>query len=157
MEETATLISICGQHAGADVARIGPPKRTNMERDALDRISLAIIQSAIEIHRHLGPGLLESVYRACLAYEFRERGLVFVAEQLIPLSYKKLVLAGTYRMDFLVEDAIVVEVKSIETVLPVHYAQVLSYLRLTGKPVGLLINFNVSYLVKGVRRVVNEF
>jgi len=142
---------------GPLVAAVKHQKEGAMERDELERTSLAIIQSAIEIHRHLGPGLLEGLYRPCMAYEFHERGLAFAAEKLIPVSYKKLVLAGAYRLDFLVEDAIVVEIKSVDTVLPVHYAQVLSYLRLTGTPVGLLINFNVSLLVKGVKRIVNNF
>ena len=128
-----------------------------MERDALDRLSSEIIQAAVEVHRHLGPGLLESVYRPCLAYEFRERALAFVAEKSIPVVYKKLVLAGAYRIDFLVEDAIVVEIKSVEIVPSVHYAQVLTYLRLTDKRVGLLINFNVGLLIKGVKRIVNKF
>ncbi len=128
-----------------------------MERDALDRLSSEIIQAAVEVHRHLGPGPLESVYRPCLAYEFRERGLALVAEKSIPVVYKKLVLAGTYRIDFVVEDAVVVEIKSVEMVASVHYAQVLTYLRLTDKRVGLLINFNVGLLIKGVKRIVNKF
>ena len=128
-----------------------------MDRDALDRISLTIIQSAIEIHRHLGPGLLESIYGACMVYELRERGLAVATQQCIPVRYKKLVLDNAYRIDLIVEDAVIVELKSVETLLPVHSAQVLSYLRLTEKSVGLLINFNVDYLVKGVRRVVNRF
>jgi GxxExxY protein len=128
-----------------------------MDRDVLDRTTLAIIQAAIEVHRHVGPGLLESIYRACMVYELREKGLAFTAERRIPLTYKQRPLDGTYRIDLLVEDAVIVELKSVEMVLPVHYAQVLSYLRLTGKPVGLLINFNVSCLVKGVKRVVNKY
>jgi GxxExxY protein len=128
-----------------------------VDRDVLDRISLTIIQAAIEIHRHLGPGLLESMYRACMIYELRERGLAVIAEQIIPVRYKNLVLNGAYRLDLLVEDVVIVELKSVETILPVHGAQLLSYLRITGKPVGLLINFNMSHLVKGVKRVVNKF
>lgn len=128
-----------------------------MDRAALDRISLTIIQAAIEIHRHLGPGLLEGIYGACMVYELRERGLTVITQQIIPVRYKKLVLDGAYRIDLLVEDAVIVELKSVETLLPVHSAQVLSYLRLTEKSVGLLINFNVDYLVKSVKRVVNKF
>lgn len=128
-----------------------------MDREALDRITLAIIQAAIEVHRILGPGLLESLYRECLVFELRERGLKVVAEELIPIFYKGRPLNGHYRIDLLVEDAVLVEVKSIEAALPVHCAQVLTYLRLTEKRVGLLINFNVSYLRQGVRRIVNGF
>lgn len=90
-------------------------------------------------------------------YELRERGLAFITRQIIPVRYKKLVLDGAYRIDLLVEDAVIVELKSVEALLPVHSAQLLSYLRLTEKRVGLLINFNVDYLVKGVKRVVNKF
>lgn len=120
-----------------------------MDRETLDRITLTIIQAAIEIHRHLGPGLLESIYSAYMIYELCERGLSVAAQQIIPVRYKKLMLDGLYRIDLLVEDAVIVELKSVETLLPVHSAQVLTYLRLTEKRVGLLINFNVEYLVKG--------
>lgn len=92
-----------------------------------------------------------------MIYELRERGLAVIAEQIIPVRYKNLVLNGAYRLDLLVEDVVIVELKSVETILPVHGAQLLSYLRITGKPVGLLINFNMSHLVKGVKRVVNKF
>ncbi len=128
-----------------------------MDREALDRITLAIIQAAIEVHRRLGPGLLERIYGACLIYELRERGLKCVVELLIPVRYKDLVIEGAYRVDLLVEDAVVVELKCVENVLPVHLAQVRTYLRVTEKRVGLLINFNVDYLTKGVKRVVNRF
>jgi GxxExxY protein len=90
-------------------------------------------------------------------FELRARGSKAVSDDLIPISYKGQPLKGYYRIDLLVEEAVIVELKSVETLLPVHGAQVLSYLRLTGKPVGLLINFNVAYLVKGVRRIVNKF
>ena len=110
------------------------------DREALDRTTLAIIQAAIEVHKHLGPGLLESLYRECLVDELRAKGLRVVVEQRIPILYKGRALNGFYRIDLLVGDTVLVEVKSVETVLPVHCAQVLSYLRLTEKPVGLLIN-----------------
>jgi GxxExxY protein len=123
----------------------------------LNDISYLIIQAAIEVHRALGPGLLESVYRACLMYELRQRQLTFVSEHLVPLCYKGVILDGAYRLDLLVEDQIVVEVKAIEVVLPVHEAQLLSYLRLMDKPLGLLINFNVPLLTDGVTRRMNGF
>jgi GxxExxY protein len=123
----------------------------------LNDISYLIIQAGIEVHRALGPGLLESVYRACLMYELRQRQLAFVAEHLVPLCYKGVILDSAYRLDLLVEDQIVVEVKAIEVVLPVHEAQLLSYLRLMDKPLGLLINFNVPLLTDGVTRRMNGF
>jgi len=128
-----------------------------MGEERLNAISLAIVQSAIEVHRALGPGLLESIYRSCLCYEIRERGLAVLTEQTIPVRYKNLVLNGAYRLDLIVEGAVVVELKSIETVLPVHYAQLLSYLRLADKRLGLFINFNVPVLARGIKRLVNKF
>ena len=121
----------------------------------INDITYLIIQAAIRVHRELGPGLLESVYRACLLYELRQRALKVVAEQLLPICYRGVIIEGAYRLDFLVEDQVVVEVKAIETILPVHKAQLLSYLRLTNKPLGLLINFNVPLLIDGVERVMN--
>ena len=121
----------------------------------LNDISYLIIQAAIEVHKAVGPGLLESVYRACLMYELRQRQLSFVAEQPVPLCYKGVILDAAYRSDLLVEDEVVVEVKAIAVVLPVHEAQLLSYLRLVNKPHGLLINFNVALLTDGVTRKMN--
>ena len=126
-----------------------------MQTRNLNDISYLIIQSAIEVHKTLGPGLLENVYRPCLMYELHQRQLSFVAERLVPLCYKGVMLDNAYRCDLLVEDQIVVEVKAIETVLPVHGAQLLSYLRLMNKPLGLLINFNVAVLTDGVMRRMN--
>jgi GxxExxY protein len=118
-------------------------------------LSCRIIAAAIEIHSTIGPGLLESVYRACMLHELRRAGMKVDAEQLVPICYKDLVLEGSYRIDLLVNDDIILELKAVEQLLPVHHAQLLSYLRLTDKPLGLLINFNVPRLVQGVRRVVN--
>ena len=128
-----------------------------MDAAALDRLSFLIIQAAIEIHKALGPGLLESVYRRCTIYELRARNLKVATEVIVPVRYKQLVLEGSYRLDLLIEDAIVVELKAIETVLPVHRAQLLTYLRIMDKQLGLLLNFNVDRLVLGVDRVVNKF
>ena len=129
--------------------------RECMKPRQLNDISYLIIQSAIQVHRELGPGLLESVYRACLLYELRQRALQVIAEQLLPICYRGVIIEGAYRVDFLVEDQVVVEVKAVETILPVHSAQLLSYLRLMNKPLGLLINFHVPVLVAGVDRVMN--
>lgn len=128
-----------------------------MDRETLNGLSHRIIGSAIEVHSVLGPGLLESVYRACLLRELSGSGLKVLAEQIVPVMYKEVLLEGGYRLDLIVEDQIIVEVKSIEREAPVHRAQLLSYLRLTGKPLGLLINFNVPKLVQGVTRLINGY
>ena len=128
-----------------------------MDTATLDRTSYLIIHAAIEIHRTLGPGLLESTYRPCMIYELHQRNLTVASEIKIPVRYKHLILDGGYRVDLLVQEAVVVELKAVETVLPVHRAQLLSYLRHMNKSLGLLINFHVEKLVLGVDRVVNKF
>jgi GxxExxY protein len=128
-----------------------------METGPSNDLSYRIIGAGVEVHRTLGPGLLESTYRTCLVYELRERGLNVVTEQVIPIRYKTLVLDGRYRIDLIVEDTVIVELKSVETVLPVHHAQVLSYLRHMKKPLGLLMNFNVAVLSAGVDRIKNGY
>ena len=119
-----------------------------------NQISEQIIGAAIEVHRHLGPGLLESAYRQCMAHELSLRGLAFESEKSLPVRYKGASLDCGYRVDLLVEGKVVVELKATEALLPVHSAQVLTYLRLTGCRVGLLINWNVPVLRDGIRRVV---
>ena len=128
-----------------------------MDTAELDRISYLTIQSAIEIHKTLGPGVLENVYRPCMIYELQARKLEVTSEVKVPVRYKDLVLDGFYRLDLLINDAVIVELKAVETVHPVHRAQVLSYLRLMDKRLGLLINFHVERLVVGVDRIVNKF
>ena len=118
-------------------------------------ITSEIIGAAIEIHRALGPGLLESPYASCLKYELCQRPLRFASEVTVPLTYKGKELGACYRVDLIVENLVVVEVKAVETVLPVHKAQVLTYLKLTACPLGLLINFNEARLIDGVYRLVN--
>ena len=113
------------------------------------------IAAAIEVHRGLGPGLLESVYLECLRFELTSRKLRFATQVTIPIAYKGLELGAGYRVDLIVEDRLIVEAKSVEHVIPVHKAQVLTYLRLTACPVGVLIKFNVPKLVDGVFRLVN--
>ncbi len=125
-----------------------------MERTPND-ITQAIIGAAMDVHRELGPGLLESAYEACLAYELIQRGFKVERQKELPVKYRNVTLDCGYRMDLLVEDKVVVEVKAIESLHPVHKAQLLSYLRLSGHKVGLLINFNVTVLKTGIRRVVN--
>jgi GxxExxY protein len=117
-------------------------------------LSHAIIGAAIEIHRRLGPGLLEAVYEECLAREFVLRTIPFERQKPIPLVYKDLKLECGYRLDFLVSGRIVVEIKSIEAIAPIHESVMLTYLRLSESPLGLLINFNVPILKDGIRRFV---
>jgi GxxExxY protein len=120
-----------------------------------EQLTEQIIGAAIEVHRELGPGLLESAYEECLCHELHLRNLRFQRQVNLPVGYKGLKLDCGYRMDVIVEDLVLIELKSIEQVLPVHEAQLLTYLRLSGKKVGLLVNFNVSLLKNGiVRRVL---
>lgn len=115
----------------------------------------AIIAAAIEVHRHLGPGLLESAYETCLRRELDLRDVKYFCQLHIPLEYKGLALDCGYRIDVLVADTIIVEIKAIEKILPVHEAQLLTYMKLLQKPVGLLLNFNAEVLKNGiVRRVL---
>ena len=113
-----------------------------------------IVGAAIEVHRRLGPGLLERPYRVCLGHELQRLNLAFESEKLLPVGYDGLTIHLGYRVDILVEGKVIVEVKAVETILPVHEAQLLSYLKLSGIRVGLLINFNVAHLKDGIRRRV---
>ena len=124
-------------------------------RDLHPELTRQIIGAAMEVHRQLGPGLLESAYEECLCHELRLRGISFQRQLDLPVEYKGLKLDCGYRLDLVVEDKVIVELKAVESILPVHEAQLLTYLRLTGKRVGLLINFNVPVLRRGiVRRVL---
>jgi GxxExxY protein len=116
-----------------------------------------IIGCAIEVHRHLGPGLLEAVYEECLCYELSQIGLRFERQVHLPLVYKGIKLDCGHVLDLVVEDSIVVELKSIEDLAPVHHAQLLTYLKSMNKRVGLLINFNVPILKNGLKRIVNRY
>ncbi len=128
-----------------------------MSNSHLNNISKEIISAAIEVHKTLVPGLLESVYQNCLFLEFKERGINFQAQTVVPLIYKGTSIQKDYIIDFLIEDQIVLELKALEIVLPIHEAQLLTYLKLADKPLGLLINFNVSKLTDGITRRVNNF
>lgn len=121
----------------------------------LNKISEKIIGCAIKVHRTLGPGLLESTYEICLIHELKKEGLKVKSQVVLPVIYDDIKLDAGYRIDLLVEDAVIVELKAVENLLPIHEAQVLSYLKLSGKKLGLLINFNVKQLIKGVKRLVN--
>jgi GxxExxY protein len=122
--------------------------------DHKDPRTSAIVGAAIEVHRHLGPGLLESAYEECLCHELHLRGIDFRRQIDLPVEYKGLKLDCGYRLDLIVNEEVVVELKCVEKVLPVHEAQLLTYMQLTGKQVGLLINFNVPQLIKGITRRV---
>lgn len=127
------------------------------EKDRLDSITRRIIGAAIEVHRRLGPGLLESAYETCLAYELREVGFKIEQQKPLPIVYKDVKLDCGYRLDLVVEDSVIVEVKAVEQLAPIHDAQLLSYLRLSEKRVGLIINFHVRVLKNGLKRIVNDY
>ena len=118
----------------------------------INQITRGVIGAAIEVHRQLGPGLLESSYRECLCRELLLRGIPFEREKPLPLEYKGIHLGCGYRLDLLVDNSVVVEIKAIEALAPIHEAQLLTYLRIGGWRVGLLINFNVAVLKNGIRR-----
>ena len=125
------------------------------ERERLNGITEEIIGAAIQVHRVLGPGLLESAYEACLAFELGRRGLNVEQQKPLPLIYERVKLECGYRIDLLVEGLVVVEIKSVDALAPIHEAQVMSYLKLSGCKLALLINFNVRVLKDGIRRFVN--
>jgi GxxExxY protein len=118
----------------------------------LNEITEKIIGSAIEVHRQLGPGLLESAYEKCLAYELRELGFKIELQKAVPVVYKNIKLDCGYRIDILVEDKVIIELKSIDALNPVHEAQILTYMKFADKSTGLLINFNVTLLKNGLKR-----
>ncbi len=120
----------------------------------VDEVSKGVIGAAIEVHKTLGPGLLESIYEECLCHELDLRKIQFARQYEIPVTYKGVNLECGYRMDLLVADKVIVELKSVEKLMPIHDAQLLSYLKLTSRTVGLLINFNVPFLKQGIRRKV---
>lgn len=121
----------------------------------INKVTETIIGAAIEVHQHLGRGLLESAYQVCLAREMDLRGLSFEQEKPLSLDYKGVKLDCGYRLDFLVEQAVVVELKTVDALQPVHEAQLLTYLKLTGCKIGLLINFNVPVLKQGLKRMAH--
>ena len=130
----------------------GSPKRSD-----LNQVTQVVIGAAIEVHRQLGPGLLESAYVECLCQELTLRGIPFERERALPVEYKGVRLECGYRLDLLVAGAVVVEVKSVESLAPVHDAQLSTYLRLGGWHIGSLVNFNVAMLKEGIRRKVLNF
>jgi GxxExxY protein len=122
----------------------------------LNKITETIIGSAIAVHQELGPGLLESAYEACLVYELLQRGLSIQPQKALPVNYRRVKVDCGYRIDLLVEDKVIVELKAVERLEPIHEAQLLFYLKLSGYRVGLLINFNVKVLKQGIKRLANN-
>ena len=127
-----------------------------MSKHDLNNLSAAVIDSAIQVHRALGPGLLESAYEACLAYELRKRALGVQSQVGLPVVYEEVKLEVGYRIDLLIESQIIVELKAIASIAPIHEAQLLSYLKLSNLKIGLLLNFNVKMMKHGIKRIVNN-
>jgi GxxExxY protein len=125
--------------------------------ESLNAISEGVIGAAIEVHRALGPGLLESAYESCLNYELQTRGFQVQQQKFLPVAYKGTLVECGFRIDLLVNESVVVEVKAVERLNPIFDAQLLTYLKLLNCHLGLLINFNVPKLISGVKRIVNQF
>ncbi len=120
-----------------------------------NEISKIVIGCAISVHKQLGPGLLESAYQECLMYEIQQKGLKVRKEKPMPIVYKEVKLDHGYRIDLLVEEKVVIEIKTVDNLMPVHMAQVLTYLRLGNYKLGLLLNFQVTILKNGIKRIIN--
>lgn len=128
--------------------------RTGGQEENLTRLGKVIIGAAIKVHTYLGPGLLESVYEACLVHELRRGGLTVETQRVLPIQYEDLKLDSALRLDVLVENLVVLEIKSVDQLQPIHKAQLISYLRLGAYPLGYLINFNEVHMRDGIKRVV---
>jgi GxxExxY protein len=131
-------------------------KNKVLSRNELDILSKEIVDSCLTVHKLMGPGLLESVYELCLLKEFELRNINAVNQKVIPLMYKNFELSKDYKIDLLVENEIVLELKSVEEILPVHEAQLISYLKLADKRLGFLVNFDVPLMKNGIKRFVNN-
>lgn len=128
-----------------------------MSQKEINQLSYGIVGCAIEVHKHLGPGLLESIYEECMIHELRSKDFDVKNQVLVPVIYKGLEIRQSLRLDILINDAIIVELKALEGILPVHKAQLLSYMKLAQKPKGLLINFFTDNITKSVIPLVNEY
>jgi GxxExxY protein len=131
--------------------------RRGAETQSFREITEQVIGGCIEIHKQLGPGLLESAYEECLCYELSNLGIGFERQKPLPVKYKNVLLDCGYRLDLVVDNRIIVELKTVESLLPIHEAQLLTYLKLSGLTLGLLINFNVPVLKNGIKRIANNF
>ena len=132
-------------------------EQSKIEALDLGLVTRRVIGAAIEVHRHLGPGLLESAYEECLCYELSQTGISFMRQVHIPMADKGVRLDCKYRLDLIVEDAVIVELKCVDRIEPIHSAQLLTYLKAIDKRIGLLINFNVPVLKDGIKRIVNQY
>lgn len=151
--EAAALI--CGSVVNRYAAMMSHYPAKEPANGSLNRCTYDIVGAAIEVHRRLGPGLLESAYETCLCRELRLRNTSCVRQVPLPLEYRGVAVDCGYRLDIIVEKSVLVEVKAVSRILPIHRAQVLTYLRLTGLHLGLLINFNVEVLRLGIHRIIN--
>jgi len=131
--------------------------RRGAETQSFREITEPVIGACIEIHKAIGPGLLEPAYEECLGYELEQRGIQFVRQRPLPIHYKGVRLDCAYRLDLVVEEKVILELKTVESLLPIHEAQLLTYLKLSGLTLGLLINFNVPVLRNGIKRLANNF
>jgi GxxExxY protein len=127
-----------------------------VSRTDLEKTATAIVDSAVAVHRALGPGLLESAYQSCLAYELRSRGHEVVCEIPLPIKYKGVQVNGGYRVDMLVDDCVVIENKAVDRLLPIHTAQLITYLKLSDRRLGFLLNWHVKLIKQGMKRLVNN-
>lgn len=135
----------------------GTINRRDAETLSFNELTERVIGACIEIHRALGPGLLESAYEECLCYELSQAGIKFERQKALPVYYKEVNLECGYRLDLVVEQKLIVELKAVDQIAPIHEAQLLTYLKLSGLTLGLLINFNVPVLKSGIKRIANNF
>jgi len=125
--------------------------------NTIDHIASEIVDSAFKVHKELGPGLLESAYEACLEHELKKRGFQVERQKPQPVHYDSIIIDVGYRLDLLVNDLVIIELKAVTELAPIHHAQLTTYLKLSHKTLGLLINFNVSLIKNGIRRIANQF
>jgi GxxExxY protein len=123
----------------------------------IDDIAADVVDAAFKVHQELGPGLLESAYEACLAHELTKRGLTVEKQKAQPVFYDGITIDVGYRMDLLVNDCVVIELKAVEQIIPIHQAQLMTYLKLSSKPLGFLINFNTTYFKSSIKRIANNY
>jgi GxxExxY protein len=123
----------------------------------IDEIAADVVDAAFKVHQELGPGLLESAYEACLAHELTKRGLTVEKQKAQPVFYDGITIDVGYRMDLLVNDCVVIELKAVEQIIPIHQAQLMTYLKLSSKPLGFLINFNTTYFKSSIKRIANNY
>jgi len=123
----------------------------------IDEIAAILVDASFKVHQELGPGLLESAYEACLAHELTKRGLVIEKQKAQPVFYDGIIIDVGYRMDLLINDCVVIELKAVEQIIPIHLAQLMTYLKLSNKPLGFLINFNTTYFKSSIKRIANNY